>query len=84
MVLLNSLSNIPASTAFAQIGWRYYLVFIIITTAATITMWFYLPETASMTLEEIGEKFGETPASHFRDIDLTKADPSGNVGTDKV
>jgi hypothetical protein len=60
--------NIPASTAFAEIGWRYYLVFICITTVSTIAMWYYLPETAGLTLEAIGEKFGETPVTHLHNI----------------
>lgn len=62
--------NVPASQALAQIGWKYYLVFVVITTVSTTIMWFYIPETAGLTLEEIGEKFGETAQVHFLDIDI--------------
>jgi len=62
--------NSPASVALSNIGWRYYLVFICVTTVSTTVMWFYLPETSGLTLEEIGERFGETPQVHFREIDV--------------
>lgn len=59
--------NAPASVAFATIGWRYYLVFIILTVLAAVGLWFLLPETTGLTLEEIGVRFGEAPPVRFED-----------------
>lgn len=48
----------PASTAFANIGWKYYLVFIIVPAAGVPFLW-KLPETKGLSLEEIAAVFGE-------------------------
>ncbi|CZR70281.1 related to glucose facilitated diffusion protein [Phialocephala subalpina] len=49
----------PASLATSTIGWKYYMVFIVVTVPLTTAIWFILPETAGLTLEELGSKFGE-------------------------
>ncbi|KAK5100049.1 hypothetical protein LTR70_008011 [Exophiala xenobiotica] len=49
-----------APAAFDEIGWKYYLVFIIITTILFFVVWFYFPETSKMRLEDIGELFGDS------------------------
>jgi sugar porter (SP) family MFS transporter len=49
-----------APTAFAAIGWRYYTVFIAITTLIFFAVWFYFPETKGRSLEDIGELFGDS------------------------
>jgi MFS family permease len=38
-----------APTAFDQIGWKYYLVFICITTVIFFIIWFYFPEVRLLT-----------------------------------
>jgi hypothetical protein len=38
-----------AATAQAKIGWKYYLVFIILGTAHLIHLWFKLPEVCNPT-----------------------------------
>jgi hypothetical protein len=43
--------NIPAPTAFEQVGRKYHLVFIIITSVSTVVVYFYLPETTGLMLE---------------------------------
>ncbi|KAH8652577.1 general substrate transporter [Ilyonectria robusta] len=48
-----------ASTAFASIGWRYYLVFVFVPLACVVIIWFWLPETNGLSLEEIGRLFGD-------------------------
>ncbi|CZR67460.1 related to glucose facilitated diffusion protein [Phialocephala subalpina] len=58
----------PASQAFATIGWKYYMVFIAITIPLSITIWFVLPETAGLTLESIGAKFGDTVQLEFEEV----------------
>lgn len=48
-----------APTAFATIGWHYYLLFIIITALGTVWVWFTFPDTRNLPLEEIGRLFGD-------------------------
>src|SRR6266536_4099824 len=47
------------ATAFANIGWKFYLVFIIISGLGVIVMGFVLPETKGIPLEEIAALFGD-------------------------
>ncbi|OQV09528.1 hypothetical protein CLAIMM_13641 [Cladophialophora immunda] len=58
------LATIPfleaAPTAFAEVGWKYYLLFIFLTTINIIIMYFYFPETKGLSLEEINTLFGDT------------------------
>ncbi|KEF57235.1 uncharacterized protein A1O9_07425 [Exophiala aquamarina CBS 119918] len=55
----------PASTAFATIGWKYYWTMIGVCIASATLMLFLCPETARLTLEEIGAKFGDEVALEF-------------------
>ncbi|OQU98050.1 hypothetical protein CLAIMM_03883 [Cladophialophora immunda] len=55
-----------APVAFSTIGWKFYLVFIIIPACGIPIIWKYFPETKGVTLEEIAELFGEKV-----EIDLT-------------
>ncbi|EHK42563.1 uncharacterized protein TrAtP1_002416 [Trichoderma atroviride] len=48
-----------APTAFATIGWKYYLVFLIISAVCAVVFYFYYPETNQLSLEQIGELFGD-------------------------
>jgi len=66
-----------APTAFAEIGWKYYTVFIAITTVLFFVVWFFFPEvsilssiiqppltlaqTKQRSLEDIGQLFGDAP-----------------------
>lgn len=51
-----------APVAFANIGWRYYLVFIIVPACAVMLFFIYLPETKGLSLEEIAAKFRDEVA----------------------
>lgn len=51
-----------APTAFAKVGWRYYLVFIIVPAFCVFLFIRYLPETKGLSLEEIAAKFGDEVA----------------------
>ncbi|RGP78260.1 hypothetical protein FLONG3_3575 [Fusarium longipes] len=51
-----------ASNAFAQIGWKYYIVFTILSSIILITLCLWFPETKGLTLEEIAGLFNETVA----------------------
>ncbi|KAF9884519.1 hypothetical protein FE257_001707 [Aspergillus nanangensis] len=49
----------PASLAFKNIGWKYYLVFVCLSIVSATFMLFYAPETAGLTLEEVAARFGD-------------------------
>ncbi|RFU28574.1 hypothetical protein B7463_g7789, partial [Scytalidium lignicola] len=51
--------NEVAGTAFATIGWKYYLVFICVTISGIPFLVFCCPETKGLTLEEVGQLFGD-------------------------
>lgn len=48
-----------APTAFAAIGWKYYLFFIIITAITTVVVYFKFPNTLNMPLEDVARLFGD-------------------------
>jgi hypothetical protein len=48
-----------APTAFANIGWKFYLVFIIPGTIGCILMYLYFPNTNGLPLEEVAAIFGD-------------------------
>ncbi|KAH8700743.1 general substrate transporter [Talaromyces proteolyticus] len=48
-----------APTAFAQIGWRYYTVFIACTAVSFVFVWLYCPETRQRSLEDIAHLFNQ-------------------------
>jgi hypothetical protein len=75
-VAMISLMNIvwlqSAPTAFQQIGWYFYLCFIIPGTIGAIIMWFFFPDTLGLPLEEVAAIFGdhEEVAGYMRDIQI--------------
>ncbi|KAF5575469.1 major facilitator superfamily transporter [Fusarium pseudocircinatum] len=48
-----------APTAFAEIGWKFYLVFIVATSIIIAYAYMTFPETRKMSLEDIQELFGD-------------------------
>lgn len=58
----------PAPTAFGSIGWKYYIVFIVLTAVCTPCMWYLFPETNGLSLEEIGERFGDEVVVHLNEV----------------
>jgi membrane protein implicated in regulation of membrane protease activity len=50
----------PGATAIANIGWRYYLVFVCLTVISIVVIYFFYPETKQRSLEEMAAYFGET------------------------
>lgn len=73
VIALTDLVYLQATaTAFANIGWKFYLIFIIISGLGTIFVYFYLPETKGIPLEEMSALFGDTDdiAVYAADIHL--------------
>ncbi|KIW16988.1 hypothetical protein PV08_04179 [Exophiala spinifera] len=55
-------------TAFANIGWKFYLVFIILSAVGTVFTYFFIPETKNIPLEEMGTIFGDDVAVYGEDL----------------
>lgn len=73
VIALTDLVYLQATaTAFANIGWKFYLIFIIISGLGTIFVYFVLPETKGIPLEEMAAVFGDTDdiAVYSADIHL--------------
>lgn len=56
-----------APMGFNNIGWKYYLVIICWSAFFIPVIYFFFPETARLTLEEIAKNFGEEVAVHLTD-----------------
>ncbi|KAK3065559.1 hypothetical protein LTS18_000036 [Coniosporium uncinatum] len=75
-VAMISLTNIvwlqAAPTAFLNISWRFYLVFIIPGTLGGLLIWFTFPDTKGLPLEEIAVLFGDADevAVYQRELDV--------------
>jgi hypothetical protein len=48
-----------APTAFANIGYKFYLVFIACTVTLFFLVYFFYPETQNLSLEEMAKVFGD-------------------------
>lgn len=55
----------PAGLAFQNIGWRMYMVWFSCNIVSIICIYFFLPESANKTLEEMGDLFGDEVAVHI-------------------
>ncbi|KIX06601.1 uncharacterized protein Z518_04577 [Rhinocladiella mackenziei CBS 650.93] len=57
-----------APTAFAEVGYKFYFLFIILTAINTPALWYFCPETKRLSLEEIGDRFGDEVLVHLTHI----------------
>ncbi|KAJ4668399.1 hypothetical protein ABEF93_007357 [Exophiala dermatitidis] len=67
-----------APVAFNNIGWKYYLIFIIVPLCGATLMGLFYPETKGLALEEIAAKFGDDVA-----VDLTHLSAEERARLDK-
>ena len=50
---------VAAPTGFQNLGWKFYLVMLVVTVVNTIIVAVFFPETKGLTLEEIAALFGD-------------------------
>lgn len=70
--------TMSAPVAFNSIGWRYYLIFIIVPLFGAALVGLCYPETKGLALEEIAAKFGDEVA-----VDLTNLSSEERARLDK-
>lgn len=63
---INILWTQVAPTAFADIGWKFYLCFIIPTAMFGIALWLFFPDTLGVPLEEIAKIFGDHEENYIQ------------------
>lgn len=51
-----------------EVGWKYYLVIVAWCIVYLPMIYFYWPETARLSLEEISKQFGDDVAVHVNDV----------------
>jgi MFS family permease len=61
-----------APVAFENIGWKFYLVFIICGSICGLGIWFFFPDTNGLPLEEVAAIFGDADevAIYQRDLEI--------------
>lgn len=57
-----------APIGFVNIGWKYYLVIVCWCVVYLPMIYFFWPETARLSLEEISKQFGDDVAVHVNDV----------------
>jgi hypothetical protein len=83
-VLINIVLNQVSPIAFANIGWRYYLVFIVTNLISAVVVFLYFPETKGKTLEEISKLFGDELIIDMNDITMVgKSDVEAAMASHK-
>ncbi|CAK7201478.1 hypothetical protein SEUCBS139899_004182 [Sporothrix eucalyptigena] len=79
------LSTLPflesSATGFATIGWKYYLLFIILPSINVVLIKLFCPETKGLSLEEINGVFNDQVAMQLTHIDGESAtvEPASGV-----
>ncbi|CAE6517111.1 unnamed protein product [Rhizoctonia solani] len=89
--IFNIAVNQAAPTAFVNIGYRFYALFIALNLCTAIIVWAYFPETKGLSLEEIAVLFGDevVPESRLdssvnsaRERETEDLNPSKGISTD--
>ncbi|KAF4556988.1 Sugar (and other) transporter-like protein 56 [Elsinoe fawcettii] len=78
---MNLVYTQTAPIAFANVGWRYYLLFILVPLACVPVIWKLCPETKGLSLEEVGALFGDVaPGLDEKDDQEAKMKEYANDG----
>ncbi|KAL7754948.1 hypothetical protein ACKLNR_014705 [Fusarium oxysporum f. sp. zingiberi] len=73
-----------APTAFENVRWKYYLVFIILPWIGAFVMQKYFPETAGLSLEDIAVLFGDEAAVNENASPDEKRSAQGSVVQEEI
>ncbi|CEI61810.1 hypothetical protein FVEN_g2868 [Fusarium venenatum] len=65
--------------ALAAIGWKYYIVYVVLLVSYGLVIFFFYPETKGRTLEEISVVFGDAPEGLYESEDSTKVTEKADV-----
>ncbi|KAH8799147.1 general substrate transporter [Xylogone sp. PMI_703] len=71
-------------TALQNVGWRYYFFFITCNLTSAILVFFFLPETHGVSLEEISEVFGDPFISIHMNESLKASNVADHVETIEI
>ncbi|KAH8669434.1 general substrate transporter [Ilyonectria robusta] len=63
-----------APIGFAAVGWKYFLLVICWSALFIPAIYFFWPETAKLSLEDIGKQFGDEVAVHITDATQEERD----------
>lgn len=63
-----------APIGFGVVGWKYFLLVICWSVLFIPAIYFFWPETAKLSLEEIGKQFGDEVAVHITDATQEERD----------
>jgi len=61
-----------APVAFANVGWKFYLAFIIPGSIGGVVMWVFFPNTKGIPLEEVAAIFGDADEVAVYERDLVE------------
>jgi hypothetical protein len=75
---LSLIYTMCAPVAFNNIGWKYYLIFVVVPLLGASIMYFFFPETKGLALEEIAKLFGDEVA-----VDITHLSAEERARLDK-
>jgi hypothetical protein len=68
--LINLLWTQVGPVAIANVGWHFYVTFVVLGICHIIFLYFFLPDTTNLPLEEIDALFGKDPAAHMENLQL--------------
>ncbi|KAF2679245.1 general substrate transporter [Lentithecium fluviatile CBS 122367] len=74
-----------APVAFNTVGWKYYIIFIVLPIVGATIMYLFYPETKGLSLEEISAKFGDDVAvdySHMTEEERRRLGKAFEMGTE--
>ena len=69
-LIVGSVANPVAMTA---LGWRYYILFVVIDALFFVAIWFLFPETKGKSLEEVAMVFEKDKSQHLVDPEKVEA-----------
>ncbi|TKA76547.1 hypothetical protein B0A49_01803 [Cryomyces minteri] len=72
--LMNIIWLQVAPTAFINIGWKFYLCFIIPGCISAVIIWLYFPDTWGVPLEEVAAMFGDANELYRASVGSGEAD----------